>query len=208
MMKPKLRQVLVVEGRYDKNTLAQVIDAVILQTNGFGVFHDQELWKLLQFYAETRGVIIMTDSDNAGMMIRNRLKNGLPEKRVQHAYIPEIAGKEKRKKAPSSAGTLGVEGMSPEILLEALRRAGAIFEEESAGSADPGVRVSRVDLYEWGLSGSADSSDMRKRLAAALGFPTNLSAGALLQALNTLLETGSIMPEELKTLVKKIEKSE
>ena len=133
----RIREAIVVEGRYDKNTLSQVVDTVILETAGFGVFKNQELVALLRRLAEERGLIVLTDSDGAGFLIRSRLKGALPPDRVKHAYIPDVSGKERRKRAPGKEGKLGVEGMSPAVLVEALRRAGATFLEEGEGDRGP-----------------------------------------------------------------------
>ena len=189
-MKPKLREALVVEGRYDKNTILQVVDAVVLETKGFGVFKDAELRKLLRFYGEKRGLVVLTDSDGAGFLIRNHLKGVLPKDQVKHAYIPDIYGKEKRKAAPSKEGKLGVEGMRPEVLLEALRRAGATFEDETAHAAAALPPLSKADLYALGLSGGKDSAQKRRALARRLGFPERMTADGLLDALNTLRRSG------------------
>ena len=192
-MKPKLREALVVEGRYDKNAILQVVDAVVLETKGFGVFRDAEKRKLLRFYGEKRGLIVLTDSDGAGFLIRNHLKGILPKEQVKHAYIPDIYGKEKRKAAPSKEGKLGVEGMKPEVLLDALRRAGATFEdEEAASSALP--PLTKADLYALGLSGRPDSAERRRALALRLGFPERMTADGLLDALNTLRRSGASEP--------------
>ena len=128
----KIKEAIVVEGKYDKNTLLQVVDAAVFQTDGFGVMNNRELLGLLRRIARTRGLIILTDSDGAGFVIRNYLKGALPKDGVRHAYIPDVLGKEKRKQTPGKEGKLGVEGMKPEVLLEALRRAGATFESEKA----------------------------------------------------------------------------
>lgn len=189
-MKPKLREALVVEGRYDKNTILQVVDAVVLETKGFGVFKDAELRKLLRFYGEKRGLVVLTDSDGAGFLIRNHLKGVLPKDQVKHAYIPDIYGKEKRKAAPSKEGKLGVEGMRPEVLLEALRRAGATFEDETAPAAAALPPLSKADLYALGLSGGKDSARKRRALARHLDFPERMTADGLLDALNTLRRSG------------------
>ncbi len=180
----KIREVILVEGRYDKNTLSQVVDAVILETGGFRVFHDRQKQKLLRTLAETRGLIVMTDSDGAGFVIRNFIKGCVPPELVKHAYIPDVFGRERRKAAPSKEGKLGVEGMQPEILLEALRRAGATVEgEESAASGT----ISKADLYKKGLSGREDSAARRKALMTRLDLPEHLSATALLDVLNALM---------------------
>ena len=177
-MKPRLHEALVVEGRYDRNSLLQVIDGVILETKGFRVFKDRELRELLRFYGETRGVIILTDSDSAGFLIRNHMRGVLPGDRVKHAYIPDIPGKEKRK-------------AHPEILLTALRRAGATFEGEN-GAAYSGKTLTKADLYAMGLSGRADSAEKRKALALRLGFPEHMTSDALLDAVNTMLLSGRL----------------
>ena len=180
-----VEQAIVVEGRYDKNTLSQIVDTVIFQTNGFSVMHDRELLALLRCAAQTRGLIILTDSDGAGLVIRNFLRGALPKEGVLHAYVPEIAGKEKRKAAPGKAGLLGVEGMTPEILLKALRNAGAEFAD---GSTPPPARepITKQDLFALGLSGGPESAKKRAALLKALSLPAHMSANALLQALNVL----------------------
>ena len=190
-MKPKLKEALVVEGRYDKNSLLQVVDAVILETGGFRVFRDRELQRLLKFYAETRGIIVLTDGDGAGFLIRNHLRGVLPPEQVRHAYIPDVLGKEKRKLHPSAEGKLGVEGMPPEVLLEALRRAGATFEGTEAADA-ASEALTKADFYALGFSGGRESAEKRKALAKRLGFPERMTAGALLDAVNTLLGCGRL----------------
>ena len=190
-MKPRIREALVVEGRYDKNSLLQVVDGVILETGGFRVFKDRELKALLRFYAETRGIIILTDSDSGGFLIRNHLRGVIPGDRVKHAYIPDILGKEKRKAQPSKEGKLGVEGMPPELLLTALRRAGATFEGEEAADRS-GKTLTKADFYGMGLSGKAGSTEKRKALALHLGFPEHMTADALLDAVNTMLMSGRL----------------
>lgn len=192
-MKPRLREALVVEGRYDKNSLLQIIDAVILETRGFRVFKDRELKDLLKFYGETRGLVILTDSDSAGFLIRNHLRGVLPGKQVKHAYIPDIPGKEKRKTRPSGEGKLGVEGMPPEVLLSALRRAGATFDSEEASDSG-GRTLTKADFYAMGLSGRSGSGAKRKALAIRLGFPEHMTADALLDAVNTMLVSGRLEP--------------
>ena len=135
----KLRQAIVVEGRYDINTLRQLVDAPIFETCGFGIMNDREQLALLRAAARRRGLIILTDSDGAGFVIRNRLKSALAGENVLHAYIPDMYGKERRKAAPGKEGKLGVEGMRPEVLLAALKNAGAELDGESAHeAADPG----------------------------------------------------------------------
>ncbi len=179
-----VREVILVEGRYDKNALSQVVDAVILETAGFGIFHDRQKQKLLRRLAETRGLIVLTDSDSAGFLIRGFVKGFVDPALVRHAYIPDLYGKEKRKSAPSKEGKLGVEGMRPEVLLEALRRAGASFEGESRTPRDS---ITKADLYARGLSGGEGSAQRRKALLKALDLPELLSPNALLDVLNALM---------------------
>lgn len=180
----KIKQAIVVEGKYDQNTLLQLVDATIFQTRGFGVMHDKALLELLRKAARTTGLIIFTDSDGAGFVIRNFLKGALPKEGVLHAYIPDIPGKEKRKRAPGKEGLLGVEGMTKEILLEALENAGADLGGEAAKK--PGDTITKFDLYTAGLSGKPDSASKRAAFLEKLRFPAHMSANALLDALNLL----------------------
>ena len=180
----KIKQAIVVEGKYDQNTLSQLVDTTIFQTRGFGVMHDKALLELLRKAAKTTGLIIFTDSDGAGFVIRNFLKGALPKEGVLHAYIPDIPGKEKRKRAPGKEGLLGVEGMTKEILLEALENAGADLGGEAAKK--PGDTITKFDLYTAGLSGRPDSAAKRAALLEKLRFPAHMSANALLNALNLL----------------------
>lgn len=179
-----IREVIVVEGRYDKNTLCQVVDAVILETAGFGIFNDKQKQKLLRDMAEKRGLIVLTDSDGAGFVIRNFIKGCVDPKLVKHAYIPDVYGKERRKTAPSKEGKLGVEGMRAEVLLQVLQRAGATIEGEVAAARK---RITKADLYVRGLSGREGSAENRKKLQKALDLPEHLSAEALLDVLNALM---------------------
>ena len=182
----RVEEVILVEGRYDKNTLLQTVDALVLESSGFGIFHDRQKQKLLRTLAEKRGLIVLTDSDGAGFVIRNFIKGCVPPELVKHAYIPDIPGKERRKALPSREGKLGVEGMSPEILLEALRRAGAHFSDEE-NSVAPRERISKADLYALGLSGGEDSRGKRAELLRRLDLPERLSADGLLDVLNALM---------------------
>lgn len=180
-----LRQAIVVEGKYDQITLSQVLDAPIFVTNGFGIFRDPERMALLRLVAEKRGLIVLTDSDGAGLVIRNRIKSCIPPEFLLHAYIPDAFGKEKRKTAPGKEGKLGVEGMDRETLLAALRNAGAAFLEEEAA---PPAResITKTDLYELGLTGVRNSRERRLALQKQLGLPEHLSTNALLTALNCI----------------------
>ena len=193
----KIREAIVVEGRYDKNTLSQILDATILETSGFGIFKDKQQMDLLRRVAEKRGLIVFTDSDGAGFVIRNHIKSAIPAQYLKHAYAPDIFGKERRKAAPGKEGKLGVEGMNREVILEALRRAGATFEGESTTTDG---QITKQDMMRLGLSGGADSSAKRKRLMKLLNLPEHLSANALLQALNLLCTR-----EELFSLTEKLE---
>ena len=193
----KIKQAIVVEGRYDKNTLSQIVDAPIIETNGFGIMKDKANLAFLRRVAENRGLIVFTDSDGAGFVIRNFLKSAIDPAYLLHAYIPDIYGKEKRKSAPGKEGKLGVEGMTRQIILDALRRCGASFEDEAA-SAFSGS-ITKQDLMELGLSGGRDSSFLRKKLLQKLDLPEHMSANALLQALN-LLYTSADLQELVKNL--------
>ena len=180
----KIKEAIVVEGRYDKNTLSQIVEAPILETSGFAIFKDREQMKLLRRVSETRGLIVFTDSDGAGFVIRNHLKSAIPGKFLKHAYIPDIFGKEKRKRTPGKEGKLGVEGMRPEVILDCLRRAGATFEGEA--EQEPVQQITKQDLVLLGLSGGQGSGEKRQKLMKALDFPAHMSPNALLQALNLL----------------------
>lgn len=183
MDKVKIREAIVVEGRYDKNTLSQILDAPILETSGFGIFKDKQQMALLRQIAQTRGLIVFTDSDGAGFVIRNHIKSAIPGKFLKHAYIPDIYGKEKRKAAPGKEGKLGVEGMTRDVILESLRRAGATI----AGEKTADVRqITKQDLMELGLSGTPEASANRLKLLKKLNLPEHMSPNAMLQALNLL----------------------
>ena len=186
----KIKEAIVVEGRYDKNTLSQIVDATILETSGFGIFKDKEQMSLLRRVAQKRGMVVFTDSDGAGFVIRNHIKSAIPAKFLKHAYIPDIYGKERRKTAPGKEGKLGVEGMKPEIIIDALRKAGATIEGESA---EPRNQITKQDLMELGLSGGADASAKRLLLLKKLELPEHMSANAMLQALNLLYSLDELM---------------
>ena len=182
----KIREVIVVEGRYDKNTVSQVVDAAVVTLGGFAVFNDREKLAFLRRLARERGLIVLTDSDGAGFVLRNYLKGALPKDRVKQAYIPDIAGKERRKRRPGKAGMLGVEGMRPEVLLEALRRCGATFEDETAEPREAEDPITKADLYALGLTGGPDSGEKRRALLRRLDLPEHLTANGLMEALNLL----------------------
>ena len=193
----KIREAIVVEGRYDKNTLSQVVDAPIFETNGFGIRKDKARMDLLRRVAEQRGLIVFTDSDGAGFVIRNFLKGAIPAKYLKHAYIPDIPGKERRKSASGKEGKLGVEGMTPEILLACLKRAGATILGEDTPTEQP---ITKQDLFDLGLSGGANASEKRKKLMKKLALPEHLSPNGLLQALSLLYTR-----EELTALAAQLE---
>ena len=180
----KVREAIVVEGRYDKNTLSQIVDAPIFQTNGFGVMKDPDLLDMLRRVAQARGLIVFTDSDGAGFLIRNRLKSAIPAQYLKHAYIPDIYGKERRKDKAGKEGKLGVEGMTPEVILQCLRNAGATFEEESDAPKCP--EITKMDLFDTGLSGGPDSKAKRLALLKMMNLPEHMSSNAMLDALNLL----------------------
>ena len=182
----KIKEVIVVEGRYDKNTLSQVVDATVVTLGGFAVFNDREKLAFLRRLALERGLIVLTDSDGAGFVIRNYLKGALPRDLVKQAYIPDIHGKERRKRAPGKEGKLGVEGMRPQVLLESLRRAGATFLDEEDQSTAPKEPITKADLFALGLTGGTGSAARRQALLRQLDLPEHLTPNALLEALNLL----------------------
>ena len=185
----KIREAIVVEGRYDKNTLSQIVDAPILETSGFGIMKDKAQLSLLRKVAQTRGLIVFTDSDGAGFVIRNFLKGAIPANQLKHAYIPDVFGKERRKTAPGKEGKLGVEGMSREVLVEALVKAGATIEGENN---TPIGSITKQDFVELGLSGGKDSALKRQLLLKKLGLPEHMSSNAMLQALNLLMDLDAL----------------
>ena len=191
----KIKEAVVVEGRYDKNTLSQIIEAPIFETSGFGIFKDKEQMALLRRVAEIRGLIVFTDADGAGFVIRNHIKSAIPAQFLKHAYTPDIFGKERRKVRGGKEGKLGVEGMTREVILEALRRAGATFEGEAP--AGKSHQITKADLMDMGLYGPG-SNEKRVKLIKKLGFPEKMSTNAFLQAVNLLYST-----DELKRLLEK-----
>lgn len=178
----KIREAIVVEGRYDKNTLSQVVDAPILETAGFGIFKNKEQMALLRKVAQKRGLIVFTDADGAGFVIRNHIKSAIPAQYLKHAYTPDVFGKERRKAAPGKEGKLGVEGMKPEVIVDCLRRAGATIDGEDSHQSQA---ITKADLMVLGLYGP-DSSARRAALVKKLGFPEKISTNAFLQAVNLL----------------------
>ena len=193
----KIKEAIVVEGRYDKNTLSQIVDAPILETSGFGIFKDKKQMELLRKVAKVRGLIVFTDADGAGFVIRNHIKSAIPVQYLKHAYTPDIMGKERRKASPGKEGKLGVEGMRPEVIIDALRKAGATIEGEDVPSCQ---QITKQDLMDLGLSGGADASAKRLALLKKLDLPEHMSANAMLQALNLLYSL-----EELTEIIGQLE---
>lgn len=186
-----IKEVVVVEGRYDRHTVSQAVSSAIVETSGFGVFSDSEKLALLRRLAEKRGLVVLTDSDGAGFVIRNYLKGAIDPKLVKHAYIPEIKGKERRKAAPSKEGTLGVEGMKPQVIEEALLRAGVTLEDKLPQQQK--AEITKADLFALGLSGGGESSQKRRELQKRLGLPEKLSANAFLDVINAIMSREDFM---------------
>ena len=182
MEKIKIEQAVIVEGKYDKIKLSNIIDAFIIETNGFGIFKDKEKLAFIKKLADERGIIILTDSDHAGFMIRNHLSSAIPKEKITNVYIPDIHGKEKRKSAPSKEGKLGVEGMSREILLEALKKANI-----NCQSINKENSITNFDLFELGLSGTPNAKQNKKELLKKLELPEFLSTSALLSCINNMM---------------------
>lgn len=191
----KLKEAVIVEGKYDKIKLSSLVDGLIITTDGFGIFKDREKRELIKTLAKKRGIIILTDSDSAGFLIRSHIKGFVSEGEIKNVFIPDVFGKEKRKSAPSKEGKLGVEGMDRELLENALKKAG-IVEEKTNPNAK---KVLKSDLFEDGISGGADSKAKRTRLLKELGLPERMSANALLEIVNALYSF-----EEYKAAVSRI----
>lgn len=192
----KIDRIVIVEGRYDKIKLASVIDGIIIETDGFGIFNNKEKQKLIRKLAETKGLLILTDSDSAGFKIRSFIRGIVPAEQIKHAYIPDIFGKEKRKSEPSKEGKLGVEGVKVQVILDSLEKAGVLCEETEKKEHR---EITKLDLYEDGLSGKPDSDALRKKLLKHLDLPERLTSNALVQILNTFLTF-----EEYKTAIEEI----
>lgn len=184
-----LEQAVIVEGKYDKIKLSSVVDAVIITTNGFSVIKDKEKLEIIRFFAKNKGIIILTDSDSAGFKIRNFLKGAISDGKITNVYIPDIFGKEKRKAAPSKEGKIGVEGIDTQILLEAFRKAGVISNEADS-EREP---VTKLDLFEAGLSGGNNSAEKRSELLKYLGMPKLMTTNAMLEIINTMMSRDEFM---------------
>lgn len=192
----KIDRVVIVEGKYDKIKLNSILDAVIIETDGFGIFNDKKKQLLIRRLAETKGLLILTDSDSAGFKIRSFIRGIVPAEQIKHAYIPDIFGKEKRKNEPSKEGKLGVEGVNIRVITEALEKAGVFCEETEKTDRR---EITKLDLYEDGLSGKPDSDTLRKKLLKHLELPEKLTSNALVQILNTFLTY-----EEYESAIKEI----
>lgn len=193
-----IEQAIIVEGKYDKIKLSSIVDAVILVTDGFRIFKDEEKMSVIRYYAETTGVLILTDSDSAGFKIRNYLKGSVGGK-VTNVYIPDVFGKERRKVHPSKEGKLGVEGIDPDVIIDAFRKAGVLFSERD----EKKEKITRLDLYTDGLSGGENSSQKRRKLLKTIGLPELLTTTGMLEILNTMFTV-----EEYRELIEKINKEE
>ena len=195
----KLEQAIIVEGKYDKIKLSSIIDGVIIVTNGFSIFKDKEKCELIRFYAQNIGIIILTDSDTAGFKIRNYIKGIVKNGQIKNVYIPDVFGKEKRKLKPSKEGKLGVEGLSKEVIFDSFKKAGILFEVNTK----VGEQITRLDLYEDGLSGTKNSSENRKKFLKRLDLPELLTTSSMLEVINSMLTK-----EDYKKIMAEIKLSE
>lgn len=193
-----IKEAIIVEGKYDKMRLKAVVNATIIETNGFRIFKDKEKVSLIKQLAQKQGIIVLTDSDGAGFVIRNHLKNIVPKEQIKHAYIPQIKGKEKRKDAPSKEGILGVEGIDEQQLLLSLKNAGVTYNSASKKSS-----ISKTDLYRLGLTGRDNSQKLRAELLKKLNLPQYITTNALIDVLNSLMDLN-----ELATIVDEIKVKE
>ena len=183
----KINQAIIVEGKYDKIRLETVVDAPIITTDGFGIFNDKQKRQMIRKIAEKRGIVILTDSDSAGFLIRSKLCGMVPAECITHVYIPELLGKEKRKTQPSKEGLLGVEGVPNDVIAAAFERAGLIDGGKPAND-DSLRKITKTDLYDLGFCGRDNSAQLRQKLIKRLDFPSHMSANALLSALNILID--------------------
>ncbi len=182
-----IKEAIIVEGKYDKIKLSSILNAVIIITNGYGIFKDKEKLELIRYYARTTGIIILTDSDSAGLKIRNYIKGAVKGGSIKNIFIPDIFGKEKRKEKPSAEGKLGVEGISRKLLIEAFEKAGVLSDEKATVND-----ITNLTLYELGLSGGPNSRELRERLQKSLGLPKLMSAAALIEVLNTMMDAKTL----------------
>lgn len=192
----KIDKPIIVEGKYDVIKLSRIVDTLIIKTDGFGIFKDKEKQQLLRRLADEKGIIVLTDSDSAGFLIRKFLKSSIPDEQITHVYIPDIYGKEKRKTQAGKEGKLGVEGISESVLLDALKKAGVICSETDT---EERRLITNIDLYEAGLMGRDNSKEKRVKLMKSLALPERLSTSSLLKILNTFV-TYEEFTEKLKEL--------
>ena len=192
----KINEAVIVEGKYDKIKLSGILDAIIIETDGFAIFKDKEKQKLIRFLAEKRGIVILTDSDGAGFKIRSFIKGITKSENVKNVYIPDVYGKEKRKTEFSKEGKLGVEGMEVHIIIDALKKAGVIYSENEMKA---GREITHTNFFEDGISGGENSSFIRKTLAKELGLPEKISSSSLLKIINSYMTY-----EEYKEIIEKI----
>ncbi|MCI9575258.1 MAG: DUF4093 domain-containing protein [Clostridiales bacterium] len=199
----RVKEAIIVEGKYDKVKLSSLIDGLILETRGFGIFKDKRQMELIRKLADTRGIIIFTDSDAAGFVIRGHLNSSIDNSKIKHAYIPDVFGKEKRKEKASKEGKLGVEGVDAALILEALTRAGAtVLGNETTSetvSVPPDSRITKADLFAWGLSGGEGSSERRRLLLDCLKLPEHLAPNSLVKVLNSMFTR-----EDFENLIQKL----
>ena len=196
-----IEQAIIVEGKYDKIKLSSFINGVIIVTNGFSIFKDAEKRELIRHYAKTTGIIILTDSDSAGFKIRNYIKGFIPEGKITNAYIPDIFGKEKRKIKPSKEEKIGVEGISVEIIADALKKSGVIFSEKDRKKDD----ITKMDLYDDGFIGGQNSSEKRQLLLKNLGLPELLTTSSMLEVLNSIMTKDEYDNIICELITKKVE---
>ncbi len=196
----KIKEAVIVEGKYDKIKLSAIIDTVIIETDGFAVFKDKEKQKLIRFLAEKRGIIIMTDSDSAGFKIRNFINGITKSENIKNVYIPDVYGKEKRKTEASKEGKLGVEGMKPDVILSALQKAGVLCDTNEKAEHQ---EITHTDFFEDGISGGENSSEIRKALAKQLELPERISSSSLLKIINVYM-TYDEYKEAVKTVKRKL----
>lgn len=183
----KIDEAIIVEGKYDKIKLSSIVDAVIIVTNGFGIFKDKEKLELIRYYAKKTGIIILTDSDSAGRKIRGFIKGAVKNGRITNVFIPDIFGKEKRKDKPSAEGKLGVEGISPDLIREAFKKAGITSSEREINH-----NITNITLFEFGLSGGKNSHELRLKLQKRLGLPSLMSSSSLIEVLNTMMDADEL----------------
>ena len=179
----KVDRIIIVEGKYDKIKLSSMIDGIIIETEGFGIFKDKDKQKLIRKLAESKGIVILTDSDSAGFVIRNFITSIVPKEYITNVYIPDIYGKEKRKESASKEGKLGVEGVSVEILKDAFNKAGIGTSQSKAR----GKKITLNDFFDDGLTGGAESKKKRTALLKSLDLPERMSTKAMLDILNTFI---------------------